>query len=157
MLNTPAPLFTLYASTGREIRLADLKNAYVVLIFYPSNDSPTCNQQLSETNIALQEYISVPAQVFGVNTAPPEKHKAYCTRRNLEFPILSDPSGQVAKAYKAKFPLLPIIRRTVVAIDPDGIIFFYRRGFPPKDMVLNALRARIAERKLSEPGSNQTV
>lgn len=86
MLNTLAPDFELEASTGHKVTLADLRGAYVVLIFYPANDTPTCNSQLDEMSISAEKLYEYNARVFGVNTASAVKAKEFCTRRRLEFP-----------------------------------------------------------------------
>lgn len=144
MLNQPAPDFALDATTGQKVHLQDLKGSFVVLIFYPMNDTPTCNKQLAEMSVNLEDFLAVNARVFGVNTAKVEKQVEYCTRKRLEFPILSDPGGQVAKKYKAFMPLFPVNKRTVVVIDPAGKIIFFERGVPNPDKVLKAIRADSA-------------
>src|SRR5438094_692260 len=117
MLNTKAPDFSLEASTGQWVNLNELAGSFVVLIFYPLNDSPTCNRQLKDAELSLQDFLLVNARVFGVNTEPVEKQRAYCTRKRLQFPILSDPGGKLAKKYKAHMLWLPFNLRTVVVVD----------------------------------------
>ena len=50
MMNTPAPEFSLTASNGQQINLKDFLGSFVVLIFYPANDTPVCDRQLNEAN-----------------------------------------------------------------------------------------------------------
>ncbi len=145
MLNEKAPDFTLEATTGQNITLSSLAGSFVVLVFYPANDSPGCNKQLSEFSINTNALIESDARVFGVNTAPANKSRTYCTRQRLEFPILSDPDGQTAKKYKAFLGWLPFIKRTVVVISPDGQICFYERGAPAPEVVIECIKnARTA-------------
>ena len=141
MLGQQAPDFALESSTGQPIQLKDLLGSFVVLIFYPANDSPTCNKQLDELNEKWEGFLEVNARVFGINTATIEKQKEFCVRRRLQFPILSDPRGAVAKKYKAFLPLIPFNRRTVVAICPAGKIVFYVRGKPDPFQILAAIKA----------------
>lgn len=143
MLHKEAPHFSLESSIGQSISTNDLLGAFTVLIFYPANDSPTCNKQLSEVNLDLNSFLALNARVFGVNTADKEKQQQYCLRRRLEFPILSDPGGKVARRYGASFFGLPIIKRTVVIIDPSGWIMFYERGTPAPAKLLESIQ-RIA-------------
>jgi len=138
MLNMQAPDFSLQASNGKHIRLSDL-SSFVVLLFYPKNEAPTCNHQLGDLNINLEEFLKLNTLVFGVNTAPVEKQRQYCTRRRLEFPILSDPGGSVAKQFKAHMRWLPFNKRTVVVIDPQGTICFYQRGLPSVQAILDTI------------------
>jgi len=155
MLNSKAPEFILESTTGQKVRLEDLHGAYVVLIFYPANETPGCNRQLAEMNVNLDEFLTANTRVFGVNTANIEKHKGYCERRRLQFPILSDPGCKVAKKYGAYLRWLPIvIRRTVVAIDPDGSVCFYQYGKPEPDQVLAAIREHAKQRGSASPSSS---
>jgi peroxiredoxin Q/BCP len=140
MLNSKAPPFTLEATTGQQIHLEDLSGSFVVLVFYPANDTPICNRQLNDMNLSLAELMKFNTRVFGVNAAEREKHKEYCVRKRLEFPILSDPNGQTAKKYNAWMRWLPINKRTVVVIDPGGTICFYKRGAPSPEEVLEVIK-----------------
>jgi peroxiredoxin Q/BCP len=110
------------------------------------NDTPICNRQLGEMSLRVEELLQWNARVFGVNTADPEKHKEYCVRKRLEFPILSDPGGVVAKKYSAWMRWLPIMKRTVVVIDPLGIVRFYKRGKPSPDEVRQLLESYSGQR-----------
>lgn len=144
MLGKQAPDFSLESTTGQPIRLADLLGSFVVLIFYPANDTPTCNRQLDDLNENWDDFLHLNTRVFGINTAKIEKQKEYCLRRRLQFPILSDPGGVVARKYKAFLPLLPFNRRTVVAICPRGSILFYERGMPNPEKILQIIKASSA-------------
>lgn len=139
MLNSPAPEFALEASTGQKINLTDLFGSYTVLIFYPANDTPVCNRQLEDMSIKSKELVARNARIFGVNTASPSKHREYCTRKQLEFPILSDPGGTTAKKFKAFWGWMGINRRTVVVIEPKGLVIFYQRGNPKPIEILAAI------------------
>jgi thioredoxin-dependent peroxiredoxin len=140
MLNSKAPDFLLESSTGQKVRLADFEGSFVVLVFYPANETPVCNRQLSEMNVNLDQFLTHNTRVFGVNTASAENHKGYCERRRLQFPILSDPGGKVAKQYGAQMKWMPMfIKRTVVAIAPNGDICFYKHGKPDPQDVLEAI------------------
>lgn len=136
-----APEFTLSASTGEEIRLADLRGKFVVLIFYPANDTPVCNKQLAEANLALEEFAAHDTLVFGVNPAPVAKAEAFCSRQGLKFPILSDPGGKVAKLYNAHYKWLPLNIRTVVIVNPQGDICYFQRGKPLPAKMIEAVKA----------------
>lgn len=145
LLNSKAPDFALESTTGQKVRLSDCNGSFVVLVFYPANETPVCNKQLDEMNVSLEEFLKLNARIFGVNTATVEKHKGYCERRRLQFPILSDPGCKVARDYGAQMKWLPIvIKRTVVAIDPDGTVCFYKHGKPDPEEVIAAIKSRSA-------------
>jgi peroxiredoxin len=146
-----APDFLLSASTGEQIRLSDLKGKFVVLIFYPANDTPVCNLQLGEANLALSEFAAAKALVLGVNPAPVAKTEAFCKRQGLQFPILSDPGGKVAKQYNAHYKWFPFNVRTVVIVDPQGNICYCQRGKPhPEEIIAAIKRVRL----ISKPFNN---
>lgn len=150
MLNQKAPDFSLTASTGRLVSLRDFAGSYLVLVFYPANETPVCNAQLTDMNMNNEEFAKHNAKILGVNTASATKHKGYCERRNFTFPILSDPGCAVAKSYGASYRWLPmVINRTVVAIDPDGVICFYQHGKPDPQAVLQAIKDRAASRDIA--------
>ena len=154
MLNTPAPNFSLMASSGKLITLRDLVGQFVVLIFYPVNDSPTCNKQLDDFNLNLDEYVNFGVRVFGVNTAPVDKQRRYCVKRKLDFPILSDPGGVVAKTYGAYRWFFPVNKRTLVVVDPKGLICLYERGIPSADRILAAIKEVEGENSELKVSSN---
>ena len=149
MLNQKAPNFTLEATTGQNIVLNDLLGSFVILVFYPANDTPVCDKQLNELSISNELLLEHNARVFGINTASATKSRAYCTRKRLEFPILSDPGGVTAKKYKAYWGWLQINKRTVVVTDPSGLICFYERGTPSPDQVIACIKERANEMSAS--------
>ena len=136
MLNETAPDFALEATNGEQVKLSSLKGAFVVLVFYPANDTPTCNAQLAEMSLSAQELLARNALVFGVNTASASRSGDYCLRKRLSFPILSDPGGAVARQYKAFTGWIGLNRRTVVVVSPEGSICFYEKGKPPASKIL---------------------
>jgi peroxiredoxin Q/BCP len=134
-----APDFSLESTTAHNVNLSDLRGSFIVLIFYPANDTPVCNKQLDEANMSAAVFLQHNARVFGVNTAKVEKTRAYCIRRRLEFPILADPGGTVARKYGAFWGWLNMNRRTVVIIDPAGKIVFSCHGKPPPEKLIEAI------------------
>ena len=151
MLNTRAPEFSLESSTGQQVTLHDLLGSFVVLIFYPINDTPICNSQLKEASLNLQQFLEVNARVFGINTAAPAKQREYCMRKKLDFPILSDPGGKVAKKFKAHMVWLPFNLRTVVVVDPQGEVCYFKRGKPSAHEILEAINAQSATLRAKIP------
>jgi peroxiredoxin Q/BCP len=144
MLGKQAPDFSLDATTGHQVSLGDLRGVFVVVIFYPANDTPVCNSQLEEASVSSAQLLQHNARVFGVNTAKIEKSRDYCTRKRLEFPILADPGGVVARKYNAFWGLLSMNRRTVVVIDPNGKIIMFERGKPSGEKIINTIKEHQA-------------
>ena len=150
MIGNPAPDFSLTASNGNLIKLSALRPNFVLLVFYPKNGSPTCNRQLDDLSLCAEEFFRKGVRVFGVNTATVDKQQIYCERRELTFPILSDPGGEVAKSFGAKWAGLPVIRRTVLLVGPDGRMLYYSRGAPSAKSILS-----LVDEYLSELGGAQ--
>jgi peroxiredoxin len=79
--------------------------------------------------------------VFGVNPASAERHQKFVATHNLRTPLLVDEGAKVSKAYDAlmPIPILNIINRTVVGIDRDGKIAYYKRGMPSTREIMEAM------------------
>jgi peroxiredoxin len=91
-------------------------------------------------------------QILGVNTAPVEKTQAFCVKSNFQFPVLSDRGCKVAREYGAHIRWLPmVIRRTVVAVDPYGVICFYEHGRPEPPRVLEAIKQWAVDKGYAKP------
>jgi peroxiredoxin Q/BCP len=140
----PAPDFTLAAADGTTVALRDFRGtANVVLIFYPKDQTPGCTAQLCAARDDAAEYVAAGARVFGVNGDDAASHARFIAKHGLTMPLLIDPGLAVAKAYDAVIGIGPlkIVNRTVVGIDRDGTIAFYRRGTPKTADILAALPA----------------
>jgi peroxiredoxin Q/BCP len=137
-----APNFTLDVQDGSIFTLSDaLKNGPVVLIFYPIDNSPRCNQLLCRINDELAEFAEHGYQLVGVNHSEPGAHLQTATRKFLRMPLLSDRSFQVAKLYDSLFEIGPIkvIRYSVVGIDQAGKIKFLHRGRPTNNQIIEGM------------------
>ena len=78
------------------------------------------------------------AMILAVNNNTVEAHQAYCRKRGLNFPLLSDSDLRIARAYGAEKG--GRTSRKVVVIGPDGKVAFDRNGMPTDDEILGALR-----------------
>ncbi len=140
----PAPDFTLSASDGRTVALSSFRgNAPVVLIFYPKDQTPGCTAQLCAARDESATYAAAGVAVFGVNGDSAASHDKFIAKYQLATPLLVDPGLAVAKAYDAVIGIGPlkIVNRTVVGIDRNGTIAFYRRGTPLARDIIAALAA----------------
>ena len=133
---TPAPDFTLLDQDGNEVTLSALRGKNVVLIFYPSDNTPVCTRQLCEFRDEAALVASRDTVVFGVNPSGPRRHSGFRDKHGFPFPLLVDDSAKVAKLYNASGPLW--IVRTVYLIGKDGLIRYAQRGKPAPEEVLAA-------------------
>jgi peroxiredoxin Q/BCP len=138
VIGKPAPGFALRAGDGTTYRLQDCAGKPVILVFYPRDNTPGCNKQLSALRNDREKFDRAGALIFGVNPAGEDSHRKFCDGFGFGFPLLSDPEMKVAQAYGAARGSAN--RRTVVVIGADGIVKFHRYGMPTDDEILEAIR-----------------
>lgn len=139
-----APAFTLKDESGKSVSLADFKGKKnVVLVFYPGDMTSGCTMQLCAIRDDWKKFTNADTVVFGVNHADADSHKAFIKKYRLPFPLLIDTGKKVSTRYGAlkKFFKAIIIKRSVVGIGKDGIIFYLRRGMPKDSDILKAISA----------------
>ena len=98
-----APVFTLPATGGGTVALADVvkANKYTVLYFYNQDFSSGCSIEAERFNQALGDFKAKGAEVVGVSMDPMDKHEEFCSAKDLKFKLLSDNDGKVSEAYGA--------------------------------------------------------
>lgn len=130
----PAPTFTLPDSTGKKHALGDYAGQWVVLYFYPKDDTPGCTKEACEFRDNYVELTRMGAQVIGVSLDNAASHTRFSKKYSLPFPLLSDSGGQVASQYGSLWGLGPVkfAKRHTFIIDPDGTIARVYRHVDPK-------------------------
>ncbi len=117
---------------GQVVSLSDLKGQWVVLYFYPYDDTPGCTKQAIEFSRLLDEFHKIGAQVYGISMQDAESHKRFRQKHKLRVPLLTDATGEVAKAFGVKV-FMGACSRDVVVIDPEGKVALIRRGVSPEN------------------------
>lgn len=118
-----APDFELHDSQGKAFKLYEtLNNKWVVLFFYPKDDSPGCTAQACSFRNAYQEFKTLGTEVLGISADSEESHERFAQRQQLPYPLLSDPQGKVAKAFGVKKALGILPGRVTFVIAPDRTI-----------------------------------
>lgn len=143
-----APPFALADAAGTVHDLRDILQTHrVVLIFYPGDMTPGCTMQLCAVRDDWGAFERAGISVFGVNYASAESHERFSAAHHFPFPLLIDKKMEVSKKYGAikKAFLKTIIRRTVVAIEKDGRIVFYRQGMPKDTDILKSFARQAAQ------------
>lgn len=120
----PAPAFELPDQTGTTRRLADYRERWLVLYFYPRDDTPGCTKQACTFRDDIARLRAAGAEVVGVSVDSVESHAEFAAKHTLPFPLLADTEGKLADAYGALRTLGPIrmARRHTFLIDPQGRI-----------------------------------
>jgi peroxiredoxin Q/BCP len=95
----PAPEFTGKTTDGSEISLRDFRGKKLVMYFYPMDDTPGCTKQACSLRDHNAEIRKKGAAILGVSTQDEASHQKFTAKYNLNFPLLADKGGAMAKAY----------------------------------------------------------
>jgi thioredoxin-dependent peroxiredoxin len=121
-----APSFQLVNQAEKPINLSDFNGQWLILYFYPKDNTPGCTTEALDFTAALPEFTALGATVVGVSTDTVATHGKFIAKQNLQIMLLSDPNHQVAEAYGVwqlkKFmgkEYMGIVRSTF-AISPQG-------------------------------------
>lgn len=118
-LGEVAPDFTLPTNAGDGvISLTDFRDQWVVVYFYPRDFTSGCTVEAQRFERDIAEYKARNAQIIGISADSVESHAEFCDAEGLEFPLLSDPKGEVSKAYGSWLGAMSL-RHTYI-IGPDG-------------------------------------
>jgi thioredoxin-dependent peroxiredoxin len=120
----PAPDFSLQDQNGKTHRLADYSGKWLVLYFYPKDDTPGCTKEACSFRDDLQQLERLGASVVGISVDDTQSHAKFAAKYHLPFPLLADIDGKVAESYGAMNNLLviKIAKRYTFLIDPQGKI-----------------------------------
>lgn len=134
-IGMPAPAFTLTDQNAVQRSLADYRGHWLVLYFYPKDDTPGCTTEACHFRDDYLQIKKLGADILGVSIDSEKSHAAFATKYSLPFPLLADKDGAVAKQYGALWGvwLLRFARRHSFLINPDGkIARIYRNVDPEK-------------------------
>lgn len=123
-----APEFTLTADDGSTVSLSDYAGKYVVVYFYPKDDTPGCTREACGFRDTQAEFAALNAVVLGVSILDEKSKAKFKSKHSLNFPLLADVDGKVAEAFgvwkeKSLYgkTYMGVSRETFV-IGPDGTI-----------------------------------
>ncbi len=94
-----APEIELPATDGTSVKLSDFKGSKVVLYFYPKDATPGCTREACSFQENIGRLKKKGAVVLGVSADSVESHQKFAGKYGLEFPLLSDETRKVCKAY----------------------------------------------------------
>lgn len=120
-----APEFSLTDQDGKLHSLSYYKGKWIVLYFYPKDDTPGCTIEACSLRDARDDIVALGAEVIGVSADEISSHEKFKAKHTLNFTLLSDPDMNVIKAYgawgKKMFGKEGILRRTFI-INPEGVV-----------------------------------
>ena len=115
-----APSFALNDAQGKTHSLSDYAGQYLVLYFYPKDDTPGCTKEACEFRDDLPKLEKLGAKVVGISVDDGRSHAEFAKKYHLPFPLLSDTDGKVAQQYNALTNLgfIKIAKRYTFLINP---------------------------------------
>jgi peroxiredoxin Q/BCP len=126
-----APAFALPNQNGKQVSLSDFAGSWVVLYFYPKDDTPGCTTEACEFTDGIKAFEKLDAVVLGCSADTSESHRKFIAKYGLKVTLLSDADRAVMKAYAAwgeksmyGRTTMGVIRSTVL-IDPRGNVAFH--------------------------------
>lgn len=120
----PAPDFKLLDQNGKTHTLADFRGKWLVLYFYPKDDTPGCTEQACKFRDDLHQLTALGAQVVGVSVDDTASHTEFAKKYNLPFPLLADNKAETAVRYDSltNLGVIKFAKRNTFLIDPQGRI-----------------------------------
>ena len=150
-IDSSAPSFVLPDQDGTTHELANYRGSWVVLYFYPKDDTPGCTKEACAFRDHLPRFEGVKAKIFGVSVDSVKSHKKFVEKYGLPFMLLADEDKKVVQAYgvwgRKKFMGREYdgILRTTFIIDPAGVVVKVFENVKPEghaEEVLEALKNR---------------
>jgi len=148
-----APAFKLQDQKGEWQTLNQYKGKWVVLYFYPKDETPGCTTQACELRDNIFAFRKADAVILGVSADTVDSHKKFYENHSLPFDILADPNKEAIKAYGVLWSPkegVELASRQTFLIGPDGKIVKHWDKVDPKghsDMVLAEIKAHSPEKK----------
>jgi len=123
-VGSSAPDFTLPSQDGTPVSLKDYRGKWVVLYFYPKDQTPGCSREAHNFEADQLKYAERNAVVLGVSVDSVESHKRFCTKDGLNFKLLADTDKKISEAYGSltNFGVVKFSTRNTFLIDPAGKI-----------------------------------
>ncbi len=134
-VGTSAPEFELSDQNGQLHSLEDYRDQWVVVYFYPKDETPGCTTEACEFRDNIFAYKDLNAQILGISLDDVESHKAFAENHGLPFPLLADVEGDVSTAYGVKTRMfgMTVAKRQTFIVGPDGTIAKHYEKVTPAD------------------------
>jgi peroxiredoxin Q/BCP len=121
-----APAFRLLDANEKPVALSDFAGRWLVLYFYPKDDTPGCTTEACEFTAGIRDFAGLDAAVVGVSPDSPASHAKFAKKHALKVALLSDPEKKTLAAYDAYGEktmygkkVTGVLRSTVI-VDPAG-------------------------------------
>jgi peroxiredoxin Q/BCP len=136
-----APEFELPDQDGQLHSLEDYRDQWVVLYFYPKDETPGCTTEACEFRDNIFAFRKLNAQILGVSLDDVESHKKFSENHGLPFPLLADSEGTVADIYGVKTRMMgwTVAKRQTFIVDPEGNIARHYEKVDPDEHAAEVL------------------
>ncbi len=134
-VGSAAPAFRLQDQTGAWHQLSDYSGKWVVLYFYPKDQTPGCTTQACELRDNIFAFRKLQATILGVSVDDVASHKEFVEKHGLPFTLLADSTKTTAKSYGVLVKMMGIFelaQRDTFIISPDGTIAQHWENVDPK-------------------------
>ncbi|QSE46526.1 peroxiredoxin [Acinetobacter johnsonii] len=123
----PAPSFKLQDQNAKWHELKQYQGKWVVLYFYPKDDSPGCTQEANQFKALYPQFSKNNAVVLGVSLDDVQSHQKFSKKLGLNFPILADHNHQLANqlGIVRNLGIAKIAKRETFLIDPQGTVVYH--------------------------------
>ena len=138
-IKTVAPNFKLASTSKNEYALKDSFGKYIVIYFYPKDDTPGCTIETNDFNKMLLKFKKLDCEIYGISKDSLKSHEKFREKYKIKFDLLSDEDLKVLKKYKVwgkkKFMGREYmgINRTTFLIDKKGKIIKIWENVKVKD------------------------
>lgn len=122
---TSFPHFSLPNQDGKTVSLEDYKGKWLVVYFYPKDDTPGCTIQGKSFTASKQDYQNANIEVVGVSEDDVDSHKSFCDKFSFTIDLLSDTKHELINATgvgQVEFGGKMYWTRTSYVVDPEGVI-----------------------------------
>jgi thioredoxin-dependent peroxiredoxin len=145
LMRAQAPYFKLRNGTNQWVDLNFFNGEWLVIFFYPKDDTPGCTKEACNFRDNYSLIKSVGANIVGISLDGSSSHQKFSAKHDLPFMLLTDPSGTVTKAYGALFQFfcIRLAKRHSFIIDPSGLIRKEYRSVNPathSDQIIKDLK-----------------
>lgn len=136
-----APAFSAVNQDGKKIQLSDFKGQFVLIYFYPKDDTPGCTKQACNFRDQYSTLKKLNTTILGVSTQDEKSHLAFRAKHKLPFDLLVDQNGILANAYGVgKMPVIGLVKRQSILIGPDQTIVKFYSDVDPSQHVSEVMK-----------------
>ena len=144
-----APDFSLPSQDGAPVSLKEFRGKWVVLYFYPRDNTPGCTVEARNFQHDLPKYEALNAVIIGVSVDSSDSHKEFCAKQGLTFRLASDVDKKVVEEYGSLTEIrgMKLAARNTFLVDPKGKIAYEWTDITPASHSMEVLETLTQQQK----------